>query len=51
MAHLFHMEAKKIKLLEQKLQEKGTKQIAQQTSQEENEKNSERRAKGQNLKG
>lgn len=46
MAHLSHMEAKKIKPLEQKSQAKGTKQIAQQTSLEENEKNSERRTTG-----
>lgn len=50
MAHLSHMEAKKIKPLEQKSQAKGAKQIAQQTSLEENEKNSERRTTGRDLK-
>lgn len=50
MAHLSHMEAKKIKPLEQKSQGKGTEQIAQQTSFEENEKTSERRTTGRDLK-
>lgn len=50
MAHLSQMEAKKIKPLEQKSQGKGTKQIVQQSSLEENEKNSERRTTGRDLK-